>query len=472
MKYFLNIVLLMLCSNLFSQETTPNIEKIFQWKNDTIVGSTAFNNAYNEVWGFVQNDREFAVIGSTEGTHIFDVTDTDNISDVAFIEGAVSGPIIIHRDYHDFNGFLYIVADEGPSTLQIVDVRDLPNSFNVVYDSNNLIIRSHNIFIDSTNAVMYTCGGALAEGGSRFAAISLENPLNPTMIQNYEDAPWGYVHDAYVKDNIGYLHCGENGFYIVDFNDHANPVVLGLLEDYDLKWYNHSGWLTDDGLTYVMCDEKHGRDVYILDVSDPSDIQIKSTVDSGGTDELTIAHNAMIRGDYLFVSYYYDGLQIYDLSDSDEPCLAGSYDTSIWGYDDNYRGNWGVYCYLPSGLILASDMQEGLFVFKVVETSTDEIPCAITPDWCGDCGQALETSVADLTNEIGAKVYPIVFDNEIQLETEQILDYRILDINGKLMKSGNTGNGSITNLNILSKGIYILSLSDGIYMKNIKIVKQ
>lgn len=71
-------------------------------------------------------------IDSTLGTHIFDVTDPVNSTEVAFIQGAATG--VIHRDYKDYQGYLYAVADEGPSTLQIIDLNSLPNSAPLVYD--------------------------------------------------------------------------------------------------------------------------------------------------------------------------------------------------------------------------------------------------------------------------------------------------------------------------------------------------
>ena len=62
----------------------------------------------------------------------------------------ILGGGVIHRDYHDFSGYLYIVCDEGSSsTLQIIDITNLPNSVNTVYDSDILFTRAHNIFIDT-----------------------------------------------------------------------------------------------------------------------------------------------------------------------------------------------------------------------------------------------------------------------------------------------------------------------------------
>lgn len=471
MKNFTIYSILFFFSISVMAQGTANMELVYQWKDETIVGSAYYDNAYNETWGFVQNNHEFAVIGSTDGTHIFDVTDTENITQVAFIEGEVVGQQIVHRDYHDYNGFLYIVADEGPSTLQIVDISSLPESFETVYDSNELITRSHNIFIDTAEAIMYSCGGSNLFGGARFAAFSLENPAEPTLLANYNEY-WGYVHDAYVKDNIGYLHCGGNGFYIVDFSDIDNPEVLGVLEAYSGLSYNHSGWLAEDGVTYVMCDEAHGRDVYLLDISDPSDIKITSTIDSGGPDNQTIAHNVIIRGNYAFVSYYYDGLQVFDLSNPEEPCTAGSYDTSTWEYDNNYRGNWGLYCHLPSGLVVASDMQEGLFIFRVVEAENPDVACPIQPNWCGDCVEASIPASNNPINELSVSVYPSLFTESIHIESAENLAFTIFDVTGKQVLSGNTQNNSIDNLAHLQAGVYILNLQNKKGSTSVKLVKE
>jgi len=75
-----------------------DLELIFHWQDPDMTPSTAFDNAWNEIWGFVQNDREFAVIGSSDGTHFFDVTDGDNIVEVGYVAGKSQGAHMIHRE--------------------------------------------------------------------------------------------------------------------------------------------------------------------------------------------------------------------------------------------------------------------------------------------------------------------------------------------------------------------------------------
>ena len=130
----------------------------YHWQDTSLVGSFTYNNTYNEIWGIELDGNEFAIIGSTAGTHIFDITNTNNSYEAAFIPGSFTGGGVIHRDYHDYAGYLYIVCDEGSSsTLKIVDISNLPNSINIVFDSNNLFTNAHNIFIDTATAKLYVC---------------------------------------------------------------------------------------------------------------------------------------------------------------------------------------------------------------------------------------------------------------------------------------------------------------------------
>ena len=141
---FLSITLLTFSSN--AQQTAT---LLYHWQDSTLVASTTYNCRYNDSWGFEVNGSEIAVIGSTAGTHFFDVTNPVTATEVAFVAGAYTGSGVIHRDFHDFEGYLYVVCDEGnTSTLQIVDISNLPNSVSTVYDSNALLTTSHIIYID------------------------------------------------------------------------------------------------------------------------------------------------------------------------------------------------------------------------------------------------------------------------------------------------------------------------------------
>ena len=45
-------------------------------------------------------------------------------------------------------------------------------------------------------------------------------------------------------------------------------------------------------------------------------------------------------------------------------CIRDSYDTYTQGSGNGFNGCWGVYPFLPSGTIVASDIDNGLFVLQ------------------------------------------------------------------------------------------------------------
>jgi choice-of-anchor B domain-containing protein len=348
---------------VFGQSAT--IELVYNWTNPALPSSSVFANTYNECWGFIQDGVEYGVIGSTYGTHIFHLGDPAQIYQVDSVEAAFTGPGVIHRDYHDYAGYLYAVCDEGSgtSTLQIIDLHHLPDSVSVVYDSKELFSLAHNIFIDTANARLYAFLVGFAPGFASMAVYSLEDPTNPVLLREYNEGT--QVHDGYVRDNIAYLNDGYNGrVLIMDWTDAENPVVLGSLDSYPDRGYNHSGYLHPNGSTYVFADENHGARMKVCDVSDPTDIDVLATFFSE-VDASSIVHNPLFRGDYLFSAHYHDGLYIHDLSDPADPRYVAHYKTYLPDDHISYRGAWGTYPLLPSGLILVSDMQFGFFVFRV-----------------------------------------------------------------------------------------------------------
>jgi len=111
----------------------------------------------------------------------------------------------------------------------------------------------------------------------------------------------------------------------------------------------------------MMC---WGTRMKLLDVSDPSDIQVVSLFGSQTTAS-SIVHNVIIEGDYVFASHYYDGLQVFNIEDPLNPVKIGQYDTFLGNNNISYEGAWGVYPNIQTNTVLVSDMQTGLYVFEM-----------------------------------------------------------------------------------------------------------
>jgi choice-of-anchor B domain-containing protein len=354
-KSVLSSLFILLFININAQDF-ENVTLLDNWTDESL---STINDGirFNEVWGFVQNDQEYGVIGSTMGTHIFLISDADELIEVDFVPGAFQGQVV-HRHFDDYNGFLYGVCDQGNSTLQIMDLQYLPDSVSLVYNSDALVTRAHNCFIDRSSDILYLAGPA----GNALRLLSIENPVEPTFILNFDEV--NYVHDLFVRNDTAYLNAANQGLLVVNFADPLNPVQLGSLDTYPDQGYNHSGWLTEDGNTYVFADETTGMRMKVCDVSDLTDIEVLSLFNSEAND-YTVPHNLQIKGDLVYVSHYNDGLQVFDISNPSNPVRVAYYDT-FYG-DDSYpfNGAWGVYAFLPSGRVLISDRTSGLYLFEM-----------------------------------------------------------------------------------------------------------
>ena len=144
---------------------------------------------------------------------------------------------------------------------------------------------------------------------------------------------------------------------------------MGSVTNYPEQGYNHNAWVSEDESTLVWTDETFDTGVKVADISNLNDINITDIFRSSleaPVNTSSVAHNAYIKDNYAIVSYYGDGLQVFDISDLENVDQVAWYDT----YPDNngnydYFGNWGVYPFFESGKIVASDTKYGLFILEL-----------------------------------------------------------------------------------------------------------
>ena len=153
-------------------------------------------------------------------------------------------------------------------------------------------------------------------------------------------------------------HVYEGFFSIVDISDKSNPILLGTKET--PSSFAHNIWLSDDGNFVFTTDEVTDAYITAYDISDPNNIIEVDRIQSSPGDGV-VPHNAHVMGDFLITSYYADGVVIHDISDPSNMVEVGRFDTYP-GTSTSTTGNWGAYPFLPSGTLLATDIENGLFV--------------------------------------------------------------------------------------------------------------
>ncbi|HUF49344.1 MAG TPA: choice-of-anchor B family protein [Longimicrobiales bacterium] len=346
----------------------------------------------NDIWGWTDpmTNRDYALVGRTNGTSFVDVTDPNNpryLGDLPMTPGARANA---WRDIKVYRDHAYIVADgAGNHGMQVFDLARLRNvrepqqfTADATYDR---IASAHNIVINEESGTAYavgsnsggdTCGGGLH-------MIDIREPKRPGFMGCFADprtgnAGTGYSHDAqcvtYSGPDTKYagreicFGSNETALSIADVTDRNAPVALSRAS-YPNVQYSHQGWLTPDQRFFYMNDE--GDEVsgvvpktrtIIWDVSDLDDPQVAGQF-LGAT--AASDHNLYIVGDTMYQSNYASGLRIIDISDRRNPREIGFFDSVPVGDNEpGFTGSWSNYPYFRSGIIIFTSIGEGLFIVK------------------------------------------------------------------------------------------------------------
>ncbi len=404
---------------------------------------------YNDIWGYSSDGREYAIVGAFDGTYFIDVTDPRNPEVVGFVGGARS----VWRDIKTYGEYAYVTHDANENGfdkpgIQIIDLSNLPENVMLVNTFSEQMPSgvAHNIYIDGHYA--YVTG---ARENDQLIVLDLTIPREPQVVATYSDPYW---HDVVVNKGMVFGSALDKGIHLMDGTDPANIQEISRT-GYPGN-FTHNMWPTADNLYLVVTDERNGAPLRFWDISNPLEPEQVARYDLPGQ---AVAHNAHVLGDFAYVSYYWDGLKIFDISRREAPVEVAHYDTypdDEFGRGRGFDGNWGVYPNLPSGNIIVSDMKYGLFVLRhnreaaaylrgVIRDGRDNSPIPDAEVKVLDQpiygGTSIKTSDLEGRYVIGNKagVYrvryykygfePLVVDDvEFKSEAEQVLDVTLAKI--------------------------------------------
>ena len=316
--------------------------------NMNLVSIFDYDEIINDIWGYAAGNSEYALVGTNEGFSVVDITLPEQPTELFFIEGDET----IWRDIKTWQNYVYVVCDNCDDGLLIVDLNDL--SGQTFSFTTEFFEKAHNIFIDE-NGYLYVFGG----NPFGFIILNLnDNPMSPT----YEGTnDTYYLHDGMVRgDTVWGASTQEGEFIIYDVTDKASPSIMSSQPT--PGGITHNCWISNDGNTLFTTQEYSGGYIRAYDVSNIYDISMTDEIQSWSGFANVVPHNTHVIGDFLVTSYYTDGITIIDATDPYNLVEIGYYDTSTAYEGDGYYGCWGAYPYLPSGLILATDRQNGLHI--------------------------------------------------------------------------------------------------------------
>ena len=315
------------------------------------------NTALNDIWGYVdEQGNEYAIVGTEDGTSIMNVSDPANPLEVFWLPGENS----THRDPTVFGDYAYI-STEAEEGLTIINLSPLPESNVLVTtlftgESGLSWESAHNCHVDDAG-YLYVFGANYGEGGVLIYDVNTM-PMNPSFVGAFDN--W-YVHDGVAFGDTLYLAHVNDGFLsIVDISDRSNPQLLGT--KITPGSFTHNIWPSDNREVVFTTDELPGAFIASYDITDLDNIIELDRVQSSPGQNV-IPHNTFVLNDFLITSYYVDGITIHDAQHPQNLIEVAAYDTYP-GQTPTFDGSWGVYPFLPSGIILASDRSEGLYVLQ------------------------------------------------------------------------------------------------------------
>jgi hypothetical protein len=109
----------------------------------------------------------------------------------------------------------------------------------------------------------------------------------------------------------------------------------------------------------------HNTRTYIWDLAD---LDSPPAPDTYTGPNASVDHNMYVVGNYLFQSNYSSGLQILNLSDVGNGNLTQEayFDVYPANNSASYNGSWSNYPFFDSGTVVASGIDEGLFILKPI----------------------------------------------------------------------------------------------------------
>lgn len=335
----------------------------------------------NDSWGWTDSTtgKEYALLCTSTGTAFVDIS----IPNAPVLIGTLPTATINSpwRDVKVYQDYAFVVADNaGAHGMQVFDLTRLRNVTNPpeIFTADAIYTgfgSAHNIVINEDSGFAYAVGTSTFSGGPHF--INIQNPTNPVAAGGYSAD--GDSHDAQVVTYNGpdtdysgreiYIGSNENEVVIVDVTDKNNPVHITSIS-YNNLGFTHQGWFTEDLTYFIVGDEVDELNSSVpttrtlfFDFSD-LDNPLFQTEYFGPTS--AIDHNGYPKQNQLFLANYTAGVRILDISNiaSNSINEIGFFDTFPPHNNTSFNGAWSVYPYFPSGNIIISDIEGGLFIIR------------------------------------------------------------------------------------------------------------
>jgi choice-of-anchor B domain-containing protein len=360
-----------------------------------IDGTNADGIVANDIWGWTDSltDKEYALLGLSNGVAFVDVT---NPAAPVYLGNlprhsvdSLWHSLKVYRDH------LFVVSEAVDHGMQVFDLRQLrnvaspPQVFAATAHYNNFG-RAHTLDVNEETGFAYAAGSRPGAGrvigvdtcGLGLHVVDIRNPAAPAFAGCVDGD--GYTHEAQcvVYRGPDAQHHGrevcfsanEDTLTVTDVTNKAAPAQLSRTpydgsNDGTFRNYAHQGWLTGDHARLLLndeFDETHkglNTRTFVWNVSDLDAPSVQNVYQHATP---AIDHNLYVRGLHAFESNYRSGVRVLDVRNAATTGLSPVGFFDVYPADDAafFNGTWGNYPFFASGTVIASGMEQGLFVLR------------------------------------------------------------------------------------------------------------
>lgn len=350
----------------------------------------------------IHADGNIAVQGSynCRGAFIYDVSNPDAPvlagwynpgNNQQFLEAIIIGT----RGYFGSGngGGVHIVDLSNPASPQLLGVVNSANG-NGINSIHEMVVWG-NFLIENANTF----------GNKIIKVINISDPAAPVFVRDITPTDPLWVHAMHIRGNRMFTsgwgsstQRGRTEIYDITNIGTQAPTLLGFIEDPSLNVTAgnsmHSSWTSEDGkYLYSARETNTGTgDLRVYNITNPAVPLLVNSITMAdlGLNAVT-PHNPVVMGNYLYVSWYQAGVQVFDISNPADPQRVGQYDTFQTAFapteeeknalaraepwdmicssefrqnalPTTYDGNWAVYPFLGADKVLAGDLTNGLLV--------------------------------------------------------------------------------------------------------------
>lgn len=353
--------------------------------------------------------REFGLVGQGDGTAFIEITAD---GDILYLGRLPQQSLMSRwREIRTYKHYAVIGSEAYGHGIQIFDLRKLleldpenPTNFSTVRDLTGHyrglpVGRTHNVNVNEELDYMVAIGAQPRNDTCRSGMIyiDLTDPSNPTS-SGCASAD-GYTHDSeclvyhgpdtrYEGRDICYAY-NEDTLTIWDATDKEglNASKIISITSYEGATYTHQGAVLDrDWQEFIVLDDEideknksgiAGEGFPITYIFDIRDLENPKQTGIWTANHYGIDHNQYVFDGLAYQSNYGGGLRVLDISSiPDDPTGGGIEEVAffdVYPEDDHnenggtmdYVGTWSHYAGYPSGHIMVSTIERGVFIVKM-----------------------------------------------------------------------------------------------------------